>query len=93
MQDPDVDDVEARGQQTGLDLRVDARRRQPAVAPQRDSPRAHLKEVIADRPPQRAGDVVGKISFGDAADVVFAENARIHDDRLPLRHITPKGSG
>ena len=54
---------------------VDARRRDPAVAAERDATGAALRQVIADGAAERAGEVVGEVAVGDAADVVLTKDA------------------
>jgi hypothetical protein len=58
--------------------RADAGRGKPDVAADGDAPLAALGHHLRERAPHGARDVVGQVPFGDAADVVLAEDLRVH---------------
>ena len=61
MDDADVDDLEAGREQLALERGVDARRRQAAVAAERDAARAVVGEVRAQRAAELGDERVGEI--------------------------------
>jgi hypothetical protein len=91
--DADLDHVRPRLAQAAHERREQPRRRQPAVAADRDTkglrPRLgaldqHGPECATDR----VHDVVGQVAIGDAPDVVLAEDMPGHGD-AHAGHKTP----
>ena len=77
--DPDPHYVHARGAQSGDQRRFEHRRREPPVAPDRDAPPATGPHARREAPPDRDRRVLVQSAADDAADVVFAQHARIDD--------------
>jgi hypothetical protein len=75
---PDVLHVKAGREQPFSHDAMNARRGDPAVARQGDAPGARLVEVLADRLAQLGHEIVGKIAFGHASDVVLAKDSWVH---------------
>ena len=78
MDHADVDDVDPGRQQLALEGGMDARRRDPAVPPQRDAAGARVGEVGAGRAAEVGHEVVGEVALGDATDVVLAKDSGVH---------------
>src|SRR4029077_18241675 len=76
---------EARREQLALHHRVDAGRRDPAVAPQRDAPGAFLGQERAGRAAQIGHEIVGEVGVAVTADVVFAKDSRVHWGLLQVK--------
>jgi len=69
---------EAGAYQPFLDDRVDAWRRQPAIAAEGKVTRARLTQMLCNGIAELAHEGIGKILVRDSADVVLAKNSWVH---------------
>src|SRR5205823_2182515 len=86
--DADVDEVDPRRHQPLAQRLVQPRRRDAAVAAERDLLAARAPQVGADRLAEIVGETVVEIVVGVAANVVLTKDASVH--RNSLRFVVSK---